>query len=99
MTQPCSKHFKLAVEFRLWLGVTNILELADELGTTIKQHKITNDSEWRAKVTMKEWPNHIEPTNDHRKAFHQCLWESLCRGVRVSAYGAVRDYKSQPLGQ
>ena len=76
-----------------------ILELADELGTTIKQHKIMNDGEWRTKVTMKEWPNsnHIEPTNDHRKSFHQYLLESLCRGV--SACGAVRDYKlSQPLG-
>eukprot|EP00956_Cyclotella_meneghiniana_P001245 scaffold1363_cov26-Cyclotella_meneghiniana.AAC.1 len=67
----------MAAEFRLWLRVTMISELANEIGTEIESYKIENDSKWRAESTLR-WPNHIEPTNAHRAAFRKGLRESIC---------------------
>eukprot|EP00956_Cyclotella_meneghiniana_P018460 scaffold30735_cov52-Cyclotella_meneghiniana.AAC.7 len=87
----------LAAEFRLWLRVTMVSELANEIGTEIESYKIENDSEWRAESTLR-WPNHIEPTNAHRAAFRKGLRESIC--TTMSPYATRQDYKlDTPLGK
>ena len=88
----------LASEFRLWLRVTMLSELADEQGTKIERHKIMNGSEWRVKTTLRGWPASIEPTDEHRRVLRHCLRATVCKGVYK--YGAVRDYElSTPLGR
>ena len=87
----------MAAEFRLWLRVTMVSELANEIGTEIESYKIENDSEWRAESTLR-WPNHIEPTNAHRAAFRKGLRLSIC--TTMSPYATRQDYKlDTPLGK
>eukprot|EP00956_Cyclotella_meneghiniana_P033092 scaffold93176_cov89-Cyclotella_meneghiniana.AAC.1 len=87
----------LASEFRIWLRVTMLSELADEQGTKIERYKIMNGSEWRATTTLKGWPTGIVPTDEHRRVFRHCLRATVCTGM--NKYGAVRDYElSTPMG-
>jgi hypothetical protein len=77
MITPLEK--RLANEFRLWMRVTYVSELADISGREIPYDRIKNGSEWRAMpVEGYRWPNTIEPTNRHRAAFRRCLRYTLC---------------------
>lgn len=87
----------LAAEFRLWLRVTMISELANEIGTEIDYHRIENDSEWRARSNL-DWPNHIEPRDEHRAAFRKGLRETFC--TEMSSHSGRANFKlDQPLGR
>ena len=69
----------LANEYRMWLGVIFISDLADVTGTEIDFGRIANGSEWRAIPTPGfKWPNTIVPTNEHRRVFRKCLRMSFC---------------------
>jgi hypothetical protein len=72
----------LANEFRIWLGVFWISELANINGTSIDIERINNDSEWRAIESngYRCWPNTITPTNRHRAAFRKFLRLTFCPG-------------------
>jgi hypothetical protein len=82
---------ELANEFRLWLRVIFISELADVDGKAIPAYRITNDSEWRADPEEGIiWPNTVEPTNAHQVAFRKCLRAVFC--TNTSPRGRVTDY-------
>ena len=84
----------LANEFRVWMRVIYVSELANIDGNAIPYERFSNDSTWRASPTNGlKWPNTIEPTSKHRAAFRKCLRMTLCpwadpRSVR-------QDYKLQ----
>jgi hypothetical protein len=73
---------ELANEFRIWLRVIFISEIAEVDGKTIPDYRITNDSEWRAEPEDGiVWPNTVEPTNAHRVAFRKCLRAAFCTSM------------------
>jgi hypothetical protein len=81
----------LANEFRIWLGVFWISELANIQGNAIEIGRINNDSEWRAnEANGYRWPNTITPTNRHRAAFRKCLRLTFCPGA--DKYTHTKDY-------
>jgi hypothetical protein len=90
---------RLANEFRLWLRVTHISELADIAGKDVPIERIRNGSEWRATpVDGYEWPNTIEPTDKHRAAFRRCLRLTFC--PHADPLTRVKNYPLyQPLGK
>jgi hypothetical protein len=68
----------LANEFRVWLGVFWISELANINGSAIDIERIRNDSEWCATAANGyRWPNTVTPTNRHRAAFRILSYERV----------------------
>jgi hypothetical protein len=64
----------LANEYRMWMGIIFISELANIEGDSIPISRIYNGSEWRATpVDGMHWPNVRDPTDKHRAAFRKCL--------------------------
>ena len=68
------KELILANEFRMWLGIIMISELADPQGESIPFERIRNESEWKATPEDDfRWPNTRTPTDKHRAAFRKGL--------------------------
>jgi hypothetical protein len=90
---------RLANEFRLWLRVTWISDLADVNGKEIPIERIRNGSDWRATpVKGYNWPNTVEPTDKHRAAFRKCLRYTFC--PNGDPHTRTKDYPlQQPLGE
>jgi hypothetical protein len=81
----------LANEFRIWLGVFFISDLANITGTAIDIERIRNVSDWRATPTRGyRWPNTVHPTNRHREAFRKCLRLTFC--PYADNYSCTKDY-------
>jgi hypothetical protein len=83
---------ELANEYRIWMRVIFLSELADVDGKFIPAERLRSESEWRATPERGIiWPNTVEPQDVHRIAFRKCLRATLCTGV--SPFGRVMDYK------
>jgi hypothetical protein len=82
----------LANEFRIWLGVIMVSELASIKGDAIPIERIRNGSEWRATpMPYMHWPNVREPTSKHRAAFRKCLRLMLCPNALATT--RTQDYQ------
>jgi hypothetical protein len=87
-----------ANEFRIWLRVVSLAQLASIDGKCIPIDKIRNESEWRAQSEGINWPNVREPTNKHRAAFRKCLRLEFCSNAPQSCMTV--DYQlDYPLGK
>ena len=90
---------RLANEFRMWLRVTWLSELATINGREIPIERVRNGSDWRATPESGyTWPNTVHPTNKHREAFRKCL--RLCYCPNANKYTRTENYTlQQPLGK
>ena len=90
---------RLANEFRMWMRVTWLSELATIDGREIPIERIQNGSDWQAiPETGYTWPNTVQPTNKHREAFRKCL--RLCYCPNANKYTRTENYAlQQPLGK
>jgi hypothetical protein len=87
-----------ANEFRIWMRIISLAQLASVDGTNICIDRIRNNSEWRAKSDGLNWPNVREPTNKHRAAFRKCLQLEFCSNAPQSCMTV--DYQlDYPLGK
>jgi hypothetical protein len=85
------KMLLMANEFRIWLGVFSISDLANIAGTAIEIERIRNDSDWRAiPANGFRWPNTIQPSNKHREVFRKCLRLTFC--PHADKYSRSKDY-------
>jgi hypothetical protein len=83
---------ELVNEYRIWMRVIFVSELADVDGKFIPAERLQSESEWRAVPEQGiMWPNTVEPGDVHRIAFRKCLRATLCTGM--SPFGRVMDYK------
>jgi hypothetical protein len=73
-----------ANEYRIWMRVISIAQLASVDGTYIPIDRIRNNSEWRAQSEGLTWPNVRDPTNKHRAAFRKCLRMEFCSNAPQS---------------
>jgi ribonuclease HI len=67
---------QLANEYRMWLRVITVADMADYNGTRISPEKLNGT--WRAPSSLKGWPNLPRPSEKMKEAFWFYLRHSIC---------------------